>query len=108
MYLGKKLRSLLEEKGLSQKDLAEKLHIAPSTLGNYVNDLREPDFNTLRLFADYFQVSTDFLLDHPHEKSNCLLDDQLLRIFHKMKGRDKQIYLKQGKVFLQTDAPKDK
>ena len=46
------------------KDLAAKLHLAPSTLGNYVQGTREPDYDTLRRIADYFGVSIDYLLGH--------------------------------------------
>ena len=65
MEYGEVLREILEERGISQKKMAEDLNMAVSTLGNYIRDNREPDFKTLKRMADYFQVSVDYLLDHP-------------------------------------------
>ncbi len=62
MKFGDRLRELLEINNLSQKQLGEKLNISPSTIGNYVRNIREPDHATLIVFADYFNVSVDFLL----------------------------------------------
>ena len=39
MLFGDILRNLLEERNLSQKQFAEELKIAPSTLGNYIRNL---------------------------------------------------------------------
>mgnify|MGYP000441238564 CR=1 FL=1 len=61
---GDNLRALIEERDITQKELAKKLNIAPSTLGSYVQNVREPDFATLKMFANFFDVSTDYLLDH--------------------------------------------
>ena len=55
MKFGDILRELLEENELTQKQLAQDLNIAPSTLGNYIRNIREPDFETLKIFATYFQ-----------------------------------------------------
>lgn len=60
--LGKRLKTLRNLKKLSQRELAKQLNIAPSTLAMYEIDKREPDYNTLKKIADFFQVSTDYLL----------------------------------------------
>ena len=49
MKFGDILRELLEEKELSQKQLAEDLNISASAVGNYVRNNREPDFETLKI-----------------------------------------------------------
>ena len=43
MSFGDNLRALIEERDITQKELAKKLNIAPSTLGSYVQNVREPD-----------------------------------------------------------------
>ena len=53
----------MEERNLTQRQLGKELNIAASTLNGYVNDNREPDFQTLLCFARYFQVSTDYLVN---------------------------------------------
>ena len=53
---------LRDGKDLKQKELAEILGISRSTLASYEQGRREPDFDTLQKIADYFNVSTDYLL----------------------------------------------
>lgn len=63
MSFGAKLRTLREEQGLYQKDLAFKLDLTQKTISNYENNERFPDQKTLSRIADLFNVSIDFLLD---------------------------------------------
>lgn len=62
MTFGARLRTLREEQGLYQKDLAEKLNLTQKTISNYENNERFPDQKTLHKIADLFNVSIDFLL----------------------------------------------
>lgn len=48
--------------GLTQEELASKLHISRSRIGMYETGSRQPDFETLELIADFFNVDTDYLL----------------------------------------------
>ena len=64
MSFGENLRTLIEEREITQKELARQLNIAPSTVGSYVQNTREPDFSTLKLIAQYFDVSIDLSLIH--------------------------------------------
>ena len=70
---GSRLRILRKEKGLHQSELGEKFGLSPSAIGSYERDLREPSYNHLIAFADYFQVSIDYLLCRTNERQ--LLDD---------------------------------
>ncbi len=54
MQFGTILRRLIAEHGITQKSLAAKLNLAPSTLGSYVQNTREPDFELLKRIADFF------------------------------------------------------
>lgn len=56
------LKSLRLSRGLTQEELAKSLQISRSTIGMYENGAREPDFETLELIADYFNVDIDYLL----------------------------------------------
>ena len=56
------LKSLRVAKGLTQDELSKQLNISRSTIGMYEKGTREPDFETLELIADYFNVDTDYLL----------------------------------------------
>lgn len=98
------LRLLIEERGLTQKQLAKDLHMAVSTLGGYVQGTSEPDFDTLRLIAEYFEVTSDYLLDFRTGKSKSHNEDDVLRIFRALSPIQQEIYLEQGKVLLRYSA----
>lgn len=56
------LKELRLSKGITQVELAKQLGISRSTIGMYESGSREPDFETLELIADYFNIDTDYLL----------------------------------------------
>ena len=62
MKCGDIIVRLREEKGMQQKELAKALNIGSSRLSHYENNRREIDNETLVKIADYFSVTTDFLL----------------------------------------------
>ena len=57
-----RLRTMREKNGLRQVDLARALGVAQTTIANYEGKSRFPDEDLLRRFADFFDVSLDFLL----------------------------------------------
>lgn len=106
MSFGDNLRTLIEEREITQKELARQLNIAPSTLGSYVQNVREPDFSTLKLLANYFEVSIDYLLDHCQKKTNSQQENELLRIFRSLTEEQKYICIEQCKVFIRSNCNK--
>ncbi len=100
MLFHQRLRELIEENDITQRKLAADLNIAASTVSSYVQGVREPDFSILFRLADYFHVSTDYLLGYSSQKCAELLDDELLQLFHSLSPEQKEIYLEQGKAFL--------
>lgn len=56
------LIELRNDKGMSQRDLAEALELSYGAIGNYENGSRIPRMDTLDLIADYFNVDMNFLL----------------------------------------------
>ncbi len=103
MSFGDNLRTLIEERNLTQKELAKQLNIAPSTMGSYVQNTREPDFSTLKLLAKYFDVSTDYLLDFNSNQTISHQEDDLLRIFRSLSSTQKDICLEQCKAFVKIN-----
>ena len=57
-----KLKSLRDEQGLFQRDLAKNMGLTQPAIAKYESGDREPDLDTLIAFAKYFKVSTDYLL----------------------------------------------
>ena len=59
---GERLKSLRTTHSLTLQQLADALSTTPITLSRYEREERQPDFNTLLKLANYFDVSTDYLL----------------------------------------------
>ncbi|HIZ84236.1 MAG TPA: helix-turn-helix domain-containing protein [Firmicutes bacterium] len=107
MRFGDIIRDLLEEHNMTQRELASKLNLAASTLGSYVQNVREPDFETLKRIAAYFHVSTDYLLDCRSEKADTRAEDELLCVFRSLTPEQREIYLIQGKAMVKLNRKKD-
>ena len=112
MRLGDILKELLDLHGMTQRQLAEALALSSSALGNYVQGPREPDYNTLIRIADFFQVTTDYLLDHPAKTKAPLAEashreELLLHIFRSLTEEQQEFYLEQGHIFLRQNRKKE-
>ncbi len=59
---GERLRELRRIKKMTQKELSHVIGAAESTISMYEMEKREPDFETLEVLADHFNVDVDYLL----------------------------------------------
>ena len=69
MNYGERLKQLRKAKDLKQSDLAEILDLSSSAIGSYERCERQPSFELLRKYSDFFNVSIDYML--------CLSDEKL-------------------------------
>lgn len=83
--VGDIIKQLREDKEISQKQLAEILNISPSTVGMYEQNRRVPSPEILNLIADYFEVSTDFLLGRTFVLDNVKISDKALEVLNIIK-----------------------
>ncbi|KAJ48689.1 transcriptional regulator with XRE-family HTH domain [Clostridium tetanomorphum] len=60
--LKNKIKNERLKKGLSQPELAKIMNVSKQTISNWENGNRIPDVLTLKKLADFFDVSTDYLL----------------------------------------------
>lgn len=58
----KNLRIIREQKGLSQSEVAKALNISRQSYNFYENDKRDPDTAMVKKIAEYFSVTTDYIL----------------------------------------------
>lgn len=100
MKFGEVLRELLEDNDITQKQLAADLNLAPTTIGNYIRCFREPDFAILKLFATYFNVTTDYLLDFQSEATKDHKEDALLRLYRSLPAGYRELLLEEGKLLV--------
>lgn len=58
------LKELRSEKGITQKQLGDAVGVSQQAVNSYENSETQPEFSVLVKIADYFNVSTDYLLRH--------------------------------------------
>lgn len=58
-----RLKELRKTRGISQLKLAMDLNMNQNSISRYETEVREADYKTLIAFADYFNVSIDYLLE---------------------------------------------
>lgn len=62
MELGKRLRELRIKNGYKQDDILKKFNISSGRYSQYESGRRKPDYELLAEFADFYNVSIDYLL----------------------------------------------
>lgn len=62
MSLGRKMQRLRVQKGLTQQQISEMLHVSRSCYANYEIMKRIPPYPLIILLADYYHVSVDYLI----------------------------------------------
>lgn len=65
---GKRLTDLRKERDLSQSDIASYLGMSRSGIQGYETEGKEPSYSALCRLADYFDVTTDYLLGRSDER----------------------------------------
>lgn len=58
----KRLKELREEKHLSQREAGAIFHVKGPSISRWETGVMESDFDTLKKIAEYFGVTTDYLL----------------------------------------------
>ena len=62
MRTGEILSELREDNGLTQLELAKRLHISNSSISAYETGARSPNPEMLKYFAAFYDVTVDYLL----------------------------------------------
>lgn len=64
-----RLKQLLNDNGLKQKDFAEAMNVTRNAIHNYVSNKREPSMEMQKKIADYFGVTIDYMMRSDEELS---------------------------------------
>lgn len=62
MLFGERLQQKRSDLGLTQQDIADKMHVSRQTISSWERGHSYPDINSLIMLSDYYQVSLDILL----------------------------------------------
>lgn len=71
---GDMLSELRHDRNLTQAELALEIYVTPGTISNYESNVHYPDVEKLKQLADFFNVTTDYLLG----RSKCSLSPAIL------------------------------
>lgn len=74
-----RLKALRKEAGLTQKEVAKKLQMSQPQYARTENGGRKPNGETLEKFADFFNVSTDYLLGKTQPRTELSVFPERLR-----------------------------
>lgn len=66
-----RVKNLRQSKELNQVQLAEKLGVKKQSISNWENDNIMPSVDMLVKIADFFRVSTDYLLGREAQEANA-------------------------------------
>ncbi|CUK34165.1 helix-turn-helix transcriptional regulator [Listeria monocytogenes] len=73
MTIGKRISELRNKRGISQIQLAKDLNVSTSTIGMWETDKRAIKDELIIQLADYFNVTTDYLLGREKFDNSDLL-----------------------------------
>lgn len=79
--LGSRLVSLRKSEGKTQEDISKILGVTRPAYTAYETGKRNPDYDTLEKIADYFGVSTDYLLGRSDIKNANNSDEKEFEAF---------------------------
>lgn len=110
-------KSLRKDKGLSQIQLADALKVSKACISMIEIGKNEPTANTLIRYADFFECSTDYLLEREDDFGNITIKSEkqtaelspdgqeLLEIFNSLEREHRAQILEYARYFAQRAHP---
>ncbi len=99
---GERINGLIELKGITKKEVSEKLMISPSTLTGYLKDDRTPDIETVKRMAAYFNTTCDYIIGYKEKRdaNEGISADlsSLIQIYESLPEKGQEIVLEQSKA----------
>ena len=93
MSVGRRIASLRAERELTQTELGDAIGVSDKTVSKWENGGCFPDITVIPILADFFSVTTDYLLRGTPRKVQYLAADCL---HNKWREAVNEKYLKQG------------
>lgn len=76
MQIGNNIKSFRSENSLTQKDLAEKLHVTAQAVSRWENDEVQPDLDTIQEMANIFNVSIEEIINGKKVEEPAPVEEQ--------------------------------
>ncbi len=84
MNMGQRIQGLRKEKGISQEELANALHISRQAISKWESQQSLPDLDNIIALSVYFDVTTDYILKgtepQPHSKNQTVISKTLYMV----------------------------
>ena len=102
IFLVANLKKLRSEYNISQQQLADVIGVSQQSINKYENHKIEPDIETLKTMANFFNTSIDYLVGYKENEAEFNNTQELLRLFNLMTEEQQRIFIEQGKVFIKS------
>ena len=92
IVLGKKLKELRDEKGLTQAALGELINLTKANISKYESGKLEPNIDTINYLASFFDVSVDYLFGRTTMRNFFLnKQDEIIHVIYSVIQNDKDL-----------------
>jgi len=98
--MGEKLRMLILERGVSQKELAQKAGVTEAAISHYINGDRSPRGAILLNIANALGTTTDFLLSGSKSEKNNISKNEIENCYKLLAKNINQVSFEQKQRFL--------
>lgn len=86
--IGDRMKELREDNDFSQSALGKELGISRNSIATYENNNSTPSVDVLIKYADFFNVSTDYILGRVKEKNLKVVEKNNLKVEYKKEAED--------------------
>lgn len=96
-----RLKELRQSKNMTLEELANEIGTTKSTISRYENGIRQPKQDILEAIADYFKISTDYLLGRANNKT--IISESIIpyKVEQKLSEKDIEFLKKLIKDFIE-------
>jgi transcriptional regulator with XRE-family HTH domain len=99
MTVGEKIKELRKEKGLLQKEFADKIGVNQQTVSGWENEIIEPTISKLKKIADVFGFEMNYWKNDETIKEKIVQKDNVTELIDRL--------IAQGKIKSPEDIPDD-
>jgi len=109
IMIASRISEIRQQRGLTQADVAKHLKVTQQTYSAYETDKRQMNFETLCMLADFFEVSTDYLLGRQDAIPSFLSEEERVMIAqYRTLGEHAKDTVKNSLAFEYSRTPKAK
>lgn len=101
--VGQNIKQLRKSFDLTQEQLSERTGLSRGQIKNWETDRHEPDLESLKVLASFFNTSTDALLNFENRKEDALLGllfNDIQRAYEELDGRQQGRFAKQVSLYV--------